>query len=311
VARHFKQYARTLLACDLEPYSCVTNECYLANACDLDLEALACAHRELTERAGERLCEGFVAELYAPRDDQRILPGERVFFTRRNALYIDTVRAAIETLPLEQRKFFLAPLLAEASVHSNTSGVFKGFYKNKDTGIGQFGGTGRHALVRIKGDIALPFPVFSNFACESAVLLGDANAVVDTAPEVDLAYLDPPYNQHPYSSNYFMLNLILAGKRPQEVSPVSGIPTDWRRSAFNSRPQAFASLTRLVERVKAKFVLISFNSEGFVPQADMLSMLRKVGKCRVLETQYNAYRGSRNLRGRNIHVKEYLYLLEK
>ncbi|MDR0684304.1 MAG: DNA adenine methylase [Spirochaetaceae bacterium] len=38
---------------------------------------------------------------------------------------------------------------------------------------------------------------------------GDSNKIINNIPEVDLAYLDPPYNQHPYGSNYFMLNLIL------------------------------------------------------------------------------------------------------
>jgi adenine-specific DNA-methyltransferase len=41
------------------------------------------------------------------------------------------------------------------------------------------------------------------------VLNGDSNKIINNIPEVDLAYLDPPYNQHPYGSNYFMLNLIL------------------------------------------------------------------------------------------------------
>jgi len=43
----------------------------------------------------------------------------------------------------------------------------------------------------------------------------------------------------------------------------------------------------------------------------MKSMLNKIGKVTVLETRYNTFRGSRNLNNRDIHVKEYLYLLEK
>jgi adenine-specific DNA-methyltransferase len=40
-------------------------------------------------------------------------------------------------------------------------------------------------------------------------------------------------------------------------------------------------------------------------------MLNKIGRLEVLETKYNVFRGSRNLNNREIHVKEYLYLLEK
>jgi len=50
---------------------------------------------------------------------------------------------------------------------------------------------------------------------------------------VDLIYLDPPYNQHPYGSNYFMLNLICTNERPHTLSKVSGIPGDWNKSQYN------------------------------------------------------------------------------
>jgi adenine-specific DNA-methyltransferase len=96
---------------------------------------------------------------------------------------------------------FLGPLLSEASIHANTSGVFKGFYKDRKTGLGRFGGSKQDALFRITGDITLPFPVFSNFTSEVRIYRGDSNRIIRTAPEVDLAYLDPPYNQHPYGSN--------------------------------------------------------------------------------------------------------------
>src|SRR6185312_3073078 len=107
-----------------------------------------------------------------------IQPGERVFYTRRNALYLDSARRAIANLPENLQPYFLAPLLAAASVHANTSGVFKGFYKSRD-GIGQFGGHGKDALARILKPIALQLPVLSRFECETHVTRMDANAFVD------------------------------------------------------------------------------------------------------------------------------------
>jgi adenine-specific DNA-methyltransferase len=74
---------------------------------------------------------------------------------------------------------------------------------------------------------------------------------------------------------------------------------------------ALQSLTELVTNIKAKYVLISFNSEGFITIDQMKEMLSKIGKVEILETKYNTFRGSRNLNNREIHVKEYLYLLEK
>jgi adenine-specific DNA-methyltransferase len=139
---------------------------------------------------------------------------------------------------------------------------------------------------------------------------------------VDLAYLDPPYNQHPYGSNYFMLNLILENKYPENISNVSGIPDNWNRSAYNKKQSACSALSELVNNIKAKYILISFNSEGFISLDEMKDMLEKIGKVQVLETSYNTFRGCRNLKAlskgnyaeksnRDIHVTEYLYLLEK
>ncbi|GHT33372.1 hypothetical protein FACS1894214_5190 [Planctomycetales bacterium] len=129
--------------------------------------------------------------------------------------------------------------------------------------------------------------------------------------DIDLAYLDPPYNQHPYGSNYFMLNLVLENKRPESASKISGIPDNWNRSAYNKPHYAYEALRDLVENIKAKYVLISFNSEGFIGQDEMMPMLKKNGKVEVLETNYNTFRGCRNLCNRKTHVSEYLYLLEK
>ena len=311
VARYFKQFSDLLIVNDLEKYSAVINECYLSNENELNISLLNEYYNELILKLNNGLTRGIICELYAPNDDKNIMPHERVFYTSRNAMYIDTVRQLIEKIPENERKYFLAPLLSEASIHANTSGVFKGFYKNKETRVGQFGGINRDALLRITGDIKLPFPVFSNFNCKTIIYNEDSNKIIKTLTETDIAYLDPPYNQHPYGSNYFMLNLILDYKYPEKTSKISGIPENWNRSEYNKENHALQTLTYLVENIKSKFVIISFNSQGFIGIDQMMNMLKKFGKLEVLETKYNVFRGSRNLKTREIHVKEYLYLLEK
>jgi adenine-specific DNA-methyltransferase len=312
VSRYLRRHSRHLIANDLEPYAAVISRCYLANPNPALLAELAHHHaRVLARLAGEGLRPGFIAQLYAPANDHDIQPGERVFYTSRNARYLDSARQLLEEVPGELRHFLLAPLLAEASVHANTSGVFKGFYKNAQSGLGQFGGNHRDALRRILGDIELPFPVFSNFAVDCEIHQREANQLVEELDEVDLAYLDPPYNQHPYGSNYFMLNLLVDYAPPAATSLVSGIPTDWNRSDFNKRPRALAALAKLVQGVKAKFLLISFNSEGFISRQEMLDLLEPLGRTEVLETPYNTFRGSRNLQARDPHVAEYLFLVER
>ena len=335
VSRYLKQFASAITVNDLENYSGIINRCYLSNKSQIDIEQLHSLHVSLCKKIDRRLAaleksssgfkgSGFISELYAPASEENIEKGERCFYTPYNAAYLDLSRQLIEKdVAPELRDFFIAPLLSEASIHANTAGIFKGFYKNSKTGTGQFGGNGRNALSRIRGKIQLPFPVFSEFECKSRVFSSDANTlVVDPALYAktftrdglfDLAYFDPPYNQHPYGSNYFMLNLIADYKRPDSdnISRVSGIPKDWNRSDYNKKRRVAEVFAELVRNVKARFVLVSFNSEGFISKEEMIELLSSCGKVQVLEADYNAFRGSRNLSGREIHVKEFLFLVEK
>jgi adenine-specific DNA-methyltransferase len=312
VARYLKSYSSKIIVNDLEKYSEVINDCYLSNFSEIDMQKLLLLYNKLLNQLEEEKLEsGFIARLYAPLNKNVIRKGDRAFYTNRNACYIDTARKCIEKIPNKYRNYFLAPLLSEASIHSNTSGVFKGFYKDSNTGLGKFGGNNEDALSRILGQINIPFPIFSNFECDYEIHRGDSNIIVDSIEEVDLAYIDPPYNQHPYGSNYFMLNLIVDYIQPQSVSGISGIPDNWNRSYYNKKAYAYNTFKELVEKINAKYLLISFNSEGFITHNEMTNLLKKIGKFEILETKYNTFRGSRNLRNRDIHIKEYLYLVEK
>ncbi len=312
VARYFKTFAKKVYANDLEGYSKRINSCYLMNKSEFDCDMLYEYYHEIIDRIETRgLRAGFITQMYSPKNDKKIKEGERVFYTSRNARYIDTVRRILKEIPEPYRTLLMGPLLYEASVKTNTAGVFKGFYKNSETKIGQFGGNGKHALNRILSDIEIQLPVLCERECEYEVFQEDANKLATKLPDVDLAYLDPPYNQHPYSSNYFMLNLINDYKKPKETSQVSGIPTDWNKSAYNKKITALTQMKNLCENLKAKYILISFNSEGFIPFEEMYAMLSEMGEVRFFEKEYNTFRGCRNLNERNIHVKEYLYLLRK
>ncbi|EAJ8720109.1 DNA modification methylase [Campylobacter coli] len=309
VSRFAKAHSNYILANDLENYSKLINKCYLSNKDKNLTELLKHYHKILTQNL--EFQAGFISELYAPKNEACIQKDERVFYTLKNALYLDTLRQKIEKeIPEELKHFFIAPLIYEASVHSNTSGVFKGFYKGRD-GVGKFGGEAQNALKRIKGDIELKMPIFSNFSCEFEVVQKDANLLAKELENIDVAYLDPPYNQHPYSSNYFMLNLIANYQRPDEISKISGIPRDWNRSIFNKEKQAEDALFELINDLKAKIILLSYNCEGFVKKEKFLKRLQSLGKCQILEQKYPTFRASRNLKNRSIHIHEQLYILKK
>lgn len=313
VSRLFKAHAERVVSNDLEPYARVVANCYLANRSAVELDVVEdivnMANREADEHASA--CQGFVERMYAPDNDSDIRLGERVFYTRENAQRLDWFRQFIEQQHPNLHDLLLGPLLSAASIHANTAGVFKGFYKDKRTGIGKFGGSGADALTRIKGQIRLQAPVLSRFEAAVEVYQQDTNKLIPEIGEFDLAYFDPPYNQHPYGSNYFMLNLLVDYAEPENISAVSGIPTDWNRSLYNKKRHAFDQLADAVSRVDSRYVLISFNDEGFATMDQLRRFLISVGHVDERKLRYNTFRGSRNLRGRNIHVNEHLFLVRK
>lgn len=312
VSRYLKAHADTLISNDLEDYAATVARCYLRNHSEVDWNDLTTTVAEMNRRVAiERLPCGFIQRLYAPRDEQNILPEDRVFYTRENARRLDHYRQLIEEASATDRDLLLGPLLSAASIHANTAGVFKGFYKDRTTGIGQFGGSGKNAINRITGEITMNLPILSRSECQSIVYQEDANTVARQIKKIDLAYIDPPYNQHPYGSNYFMLNLIAGYQEPAEVSRVSGIPKQWQRSGYNVRDQSLPLMIDLLENLDARFLLISFNDEGFISPSQMLATLQRFGQVETVEIKHNTFRGSRNLSHRQIHVVEQLFLVEK
>ena len=313
VARILKAFASELHVNDLEDYTETLNSTYLANKSEIDVGELTRYINWLNKNKlkAKSKVPGFIEKHYAPKDDNNIKEGERVFYTKTNARIIDNVRKLIDEIPEPYRGFCLASLLVRASVHTNTSGVFKGFHK-KD-GIGHFGGKGENALSRIKQEIILDTPIFSDFNCPVFIHKRDVNELVNDSnlPFFDLVYYDPPYNQHPYGSNYFMLNIINEG-RPREIQDgVSGISKQWNKSAYNKRQQAEVAMEKLLKDTRARFIAISYNDEGIIPIKNFKNILSKYGQWELLEQDYNTYRGSRNLRDRSIKVKELLWILEK
>lgn len=319
VARMFKHYASELYVNDLEGYSNTINRCYLANrsevpdSCDLI--------NYLNQHKLDAQLPGFIELNYAPRDDDDIQPGERVFFTNKNAKIIDNVRRILK--PFEKSEpalavLALAPLLVKASIHNNTSGVFKGFHKKN--GIGHFGGAGEHALKRIKGEIVLDTPVFSQHECPVHIFQDDVQVVAGKLPPLDIVYYDPPYNQHPYGSNYFMLNVINEYDDPEIQDGVSGIAAKWNKSVYNKKLVAEQALQSLIESTNAKYVLISYNDEGIIPAERFRTILDQFGSVELRMQTYHTYRGSKNL-GKNkflangnvrpLQVRELLWILKK
>ena len=308
VSRMLLNHSHTLYSNDLESYCFVLQSCFLQNKDTLDMTLL----QEYIDTINkcENKVEGILTTYYAPKDDTDIQEGERVFYTRENAIRIDTMRKNIDIIPEPYKTCCLAMLLIKASIHTNTSGVFKGFHK-KD-GKGHFGGKGENALSRITRTIFLEVPSLEQHKCKVYIEQKDIVELVNEIPEHDVVYLDPPYNQHPYGSNYFMLNVICTNALLKEPVGVSGIVQDWNKSPFNYKKSAKQSFEEIIRKVKAKYIIVSYNNEGIITEDEIKGICERHGiEWNRKDINYPTYKGSRNLAGRSKEVCEWIWVLKK
>lgn len=322
VSRELSYVADRLYTNDLELYSYLMAHCYLVVP-TAEQRSQITTHIVAMNCIAERgpYIEGTICAMYAPKVTKSIQEGERCFYTRENALVLDTLRQYIadHVDPLLV-PYCLVPLLNKASIHTNTAGVFKGFYKKGS--VGCFGGNAECALSRIMKPIRLDIPVW-NLESDYTSIPSNMEILerVNTLPDdIDIMYLDPPYNQHPYGSNYFMLNVLAKHEMPQAVSKVSGIPTDWNKSDFNTHTKAIESMKQLLQvgLQRSAYLLISYNHEGIIETDEWTTLLLPY-RVKKYEIPYDTYKGSRNLKertsaglginGQGDKVMEVMYLI--
>ncbi len=272
VSRALVKMADTLYTNDLEQYSYLMSKCYLETPTDEQKERIQEHINSMNDLAENGPYEeGFVSKLYAPKDTNNIQEGERCFYTRENALIIDTLRKYIEDEVEEDiQAYCLVPLINRAAINTNAACVFKAFYKRD--GIGCFDTMGQAQTDKITRPIHLEMPTWSTESFISICSNKDVNELVKELPDnIDLMYFDPPYSIHPYGSNYFMLNLIAKNEEPTDISKVVGIPTEWNKSMYNKRVTAITAMTELLEESfkKTKYVLLSYNAKGLISEQEM------------------------------------------
>tara|TARA_Y100000817_G_scaffold290043_1_gene260454 strand:+ start:905 stop:2029 length:1125 start_codon:yes stop_codon:yes gene_type:complete len=315
VSRLFKLHAEILFSNDIAGYSKTLNACYLDTPSKDQLNRIQNyidAANDFANTHSQQV-PSWVRTHWAPTCDN-IEEGERVYYTPENARRIDYYRFFIENTPSSYRPFLLAPLLVEASIHTNTSGQFAAFYKMKNKG--HYGGKTGTDLKRITTPIRLQIPIFSPVKCKAVVSQKDTNEWVTEIPELDLVYYDPPYNKHPYSIYYFLLDIINNWDRTQDIpQTLRGQPKNWKKSKYNSFTHAKAAFTDLIEKTKSKFILLSYNDGGIIPLDEIEEILQKKGtveKIPITHNIYNRMKGIANWKRKTpqTKVKEFFWLVD-
>jgi len=242
---------------------------------------------------------GFITKNYTPFENCN-----RQYFTIENGAKIDSIRSQIEVwrgvnlLDDDEYSYLIASLLYAVNKVSNVSGTYGSFLKTWDN--------------RAFKSLELEHINIVSNGKTNRCFNKDAESIVDQV-ECDILYLDPPYNSRQYASNYFMLELIAEGWFNDNLPKIYGHtgmrPYDHQKSKFASKVTAQSSLKNIVDKAKAKYILLSYNNEGIIHPKSIHEILSSRGEVNILEYNHKRYR-SVGQDGSNSRTVEYLYVLK-
>lgn len=231
------------------------------------------------------------------------------FFHPRNGARIDAIREAIAARDLdpELEAIALASLLEAADRVDSTTGVQMAYLKRW--------------APRAEQPLALRLPrLVPRPQAGPCLALGQDALAAAATVEADLAYLDPPYNQHSYLGNYHVWESLVRWDKPAVYGVAcKRVDCRVRKSPFNSRRRAEAALRAVVRALGCRYLLVSFNDEGHLPREALLRVLRERGRVTVLARPHPRYVGARigihNPRGERVgrvgrlRNREFLFLV--
>lgn len=321
VSRLAKAMGFQVIANDWEPYSYYLNQAYIARNSHPAFQRLGGLQNVFDSLNSLTPIKGYISTYYCPEDDENPqYDSERMFYTQENGRRIDAIREAIAAwkndgmLDDEEEAFLLAPLIFQGAYCSNTSGVFKAFHRG-------WGGATKTAWYRIRSTLALTPPVLWDNCRKNEVFREDANRLADDI-RCDIAYIDPPYNQHQYGSNYHMLNTIAMWDKPAvrrnfnesgKTVDKSAIRLDWRkerRSLYCYKSTADDAFTELIGRLQSRYILVSYSTDGIIELPSLLGTLAARGRLTVIPRLYKRYRVSSQRPSLRPHTVEFVAIAD-
>lgn len=205
------------------------------------------------------------------------------FFHPKNGARIEAIRERIDRLDLDPllRDVALVSLMEAADRVDSTVGVQMAYLKQW--------------APRAHNDLELRLPALlprSPHGRGEAHGLDAEHAARTLA--ADVAYLDPPYNQHSYLRNYHVWETLVRWDRPETYGVAAKrLDCKTRSSAFNLKRESAGALRRVIDAVQARLLMVSFNDEGYLDRPTIEAMLSARGPVRVVSVEARRYVGAR------------------
>lgn len=267
------------------------------------------ADRSRVLRNAEQLVEEFNSLSGKPGYFTKSFCEDARYFKPENGARIDAIRESIEQKSLDPdlKAVMLVSLMEAADRVDSTTGVQMAYLKSWAPRA--------HNPLTLRVPDLLDTPQAG--PCKATNLEAQDAARQLTA---DLAYIDPPYNQHSYLGNYHIWESLVRWDKPETYGIANKrIDCKTRKSDFNSKPKSILAMQSFIDKVRCPYKLVSFNNEGYLDKTTMESILSPHGNVYTIGHDYKRYVGAQigihNQTGTKVgkvtHLRntEYLFLV--
>jgi adenine-specific DNA-methyltransferase len=198
----------------------------------------------------------------------------RMYFSRENGLRIQAMRDMIENwsearlISKKEKAWLLACLIESADRVANTASVYGAYLKHV-----------KRTAQKSLSMVALRPTSSKHPADAHQVFCEDSNELLArfSVGDLNLIYIDPPYNHRQYASNYHILETMARWDMDQfDPRGVTGLrDADEQRSDFCLRSAVEDAFRDLFERIHSEYLLFSYNNEGLLSQDKLLGLFEE------------------------------------
>jgi adenine-specific DNA-methyltransferase len=268
VGQAFRRAGAVVQSNDTATYSEALGQAYIAAGDDVDRVRIRQLLAHLTNLEPKH---GYFTETFCIRSR---------YFQPHNGMRVDAMRDEIERLSLTpvERGLLLTSVMEAADRVDSTCGLQMAYVKQW--------------APRSFADLELREPK-SVLGPSGTVTRMDANELAPRLTGFDCTYLDPPYNQHSYFSNYHIWETLMRWDDP-EAYGVACKRIDCRttKSAYNSKRTAWQSFSHLIEVLPTPWLIVSFSNEGYHDLELVAALLGEKGYVRSVAIDFKRYVGA-------------------
>lgn len=242
--------------------------------------------------------KGFIYKNYSPGGKDK-----RRYLSEANAKKIDSLRMSCEEwlrkkIIHKDEYFYLISLLIEATPFvSNIAGTYGAYLKNWD----------KRSLKKIKFN---SIKIIDNKKINKC-FNEDSNNLIKKI-KGDILYLDPPYNSRQYLPNYHLLETIAKYDNPKIRGKTGIREYEKQRSNYCNKTYAKDALEDLINKSNFKYIILSYNNEGLIPEKSIENLFKKYGDKKAYkkyEIPYRRYKRTKDKETKKI--SEFIFFLKK